>query len=253
MKAKERSIPIVIGHRGNSSEAPMNTLIAVEQAIQLGVDMVEVDVHLSADDVPVLLHNSTVDETTDGSGPVSGYSFEALRDLDAGSWKSVEYAGEKIPSLAEVLDLCRGKIHLALDLKTADAIPSMLRAVADAQMREHVVICGCYSDWAEEIRQIDADITVLLNLHPEISELATSGQQDEFISRYIAQARRAGLPVLNVSHIYVTPALVRRARMQGLSVWSFTIDEEQLMRELVAMGVDAIYTNCPRRLLEVLS
>ena len=122
MKAKERSIPIVIGHRGNSSEAPMNTLIAVEQAIQLGVDMVEVDVHLSADDVPVLLHNSTVDETTDGSGPVSGYSFEALRDLDAGSWKSVEYAGEKISQGREA-----AKAYLRENPKVAKEVEKKIR------------------------------------------------------------------------------------------------------------------------------
>jgi len=231
----------------------MNTLVAIEQAIQLRADMVEVDVNLSADGVPVLLHNPTVDETTSGTGPVSGYSFEALKELDAGSWKSAEYAGERVPSLAEALDLCRGRIELALDLKAPEAIPPMLSAVADADMRGRVVICGCYTDWAGDIRQIDPDITVLLNLQPEIAELATSGQQDEFISRYIAQARRSSLPVLNVSHIHVTPELVRRARMQGLSVWSFTVDEEQLMRDLVAMGVDAMYTNCPRKLLEVLA
>lgn len=231
----------------------MNTLIAIEQAIELGVDMVEVDVHLTADGVPVLLHNATVEETTSGSGPISGYTFEALRELDAGSWKSPEYAGEKVPLLVEALDLCRGRIGLALDLKTADALPRMLEAVADARMRDHVVICGCHSDWAEQIRQIDPDITVLLNLHPDIAELYTSGSQDQFISSYVAHARGSGLPVLNVNHRYVTHELVRRARMQGISVWTFTIDDEQLMKDMVAVGVDAIYTNFPRRLLEVLS
>lgn len=248
-----RTRPIVIGHRGNSGEAPMNTLAAIEEAIHLGADMVEVDVNLTADGVPILIHNSTVDETTDGTGPVSSYTFEEIRRLDAGSWKSPRYAGERIPSLMEALDLGRGKIGFSLDLKTERAIPALVKAVAESGMRDEVVVTGCYVSTAQAVREMDRDLMVLLNLHPEVERLARSGRMEEFIAAYISQARRAGLPALNVNHKYVTLQLLRRAHMQALSVWTFTVDDESTMRELIEMGVDAIYTNYPGRLLDLLA
>jgi len=245
--------PIVIGHRGNSGEAPMNTLIAIEEAIRLGADMVEVDVNLTADGVPILIHNHTVDETTDGSGPVSSYTFDEIRKLDAGSWKGTKYAGERIPSLMEALELGRGKIGFSLDLKTERAIPALVRAVTEMRMRDEVVICGCYVPTARMIKEIDPDLTVLLNLHPDVEKLAKGGRMDKFISTYISQARTAGLPALNLNHRYLTPQLLRRAHMQALSVWTFTVDDEPTMRRLIEMGVDAIYTNYPRRLIDLLN
>lgn len=245
--------PLVIGHRGNSGEAPMNTLIAIEEAIQLGADMVEVDVNLTADGVPILIHDHIVDETTNGTGSVFSYTFEEIKKLDAGSWKGAKYAGEKVPSLMEALDLGKGRIGFSLDLKTERAIPALIRAVTEARMRDEVVICGCYVSTARMIKEIDPDLTVLLNLHPDVEKLARNGRMEEFISTYISQARMAGLPALNLNHRYLTPQLLRRAHMQALSVWAFTVDDESTMRKLIEMGVDAIYTNYPRRLIDLLS
>ena len=81
---------------------------AIRQAVGLGADMIELDVRLSSDGIPVIIHNSTVDETTDGSGKVSSLSLAQLKELDAGSWKDKRYAGERIPTLVEVLEYSRG-------------------------------------------------------------------------------------------------------------------------------------------------
>lgn len=247
-----RTRPLVIAHRGNSGEAPMNTLAAIEEAIQIGADMVEVDVNLTADGVPVLMHDDTVDKTTNGKGPLKSYTFQQLRKLDAGSWKSPKYAGEKVPSLIEALELGRGRIGFSLDLKTEEAIPALIKAVREMGMEDQVVVTGCYAEAARRIREIEPGLTVLLNLHPDLERRAKSGDIEGFISGYIAQARVNGLPALNVSYKYVTPELVRHAHMLALSVWTFTVDDEDLMGELIEMGVDAIYTDYPRRLIEVL-
>ena len=95
-EAQKRSEPLlVIGHRGNPEDAPENTLASVNAALQLGVDLIEVDVRLTRDDVPVIFHDETVERTTDGRGAVADLTLRELKELDAGSWKDVRFAGGK--------------------------------------------------------------------------------------------------------------------------------------------------------------
>ncbi|MBM3213069.1 glycerophosphodiester phosphodiesterase family protein, partial [Candidatus Poribacteria bacterium] len=138
-----RTRPIIIAHRGNSCQAPANTIESIRQAIELGVDMIELDIQSSRDGVPVLIHNNTLDETTDGKGEVSSLDLAQLKKLDAGSWKDKKYAGERIPTLKETLEFSKGRVNLSLDLKTEAIIPAMIKAVQDADMVDDVVICGC--------------------------------------------------------------------------------------------------------------
>ncbi len=108
----------LIAHRGNSGPSPENTRLAVEQAISIGVDMVEADVNLALNGDPVIIHNATLAETTNGKGRVDENSLAELKKLDAGSWKGPEFAGERILGLYDLLALARGRIPLNLDLKT---------------------------------------------------------------------------------------------------------------------------------------
>jgi len=275
--------PIVIDHRGNSGHAPANTMESIRQAVELGVDMIELDVRICRDGVPVLIHNDTVDETTNGSGAVSSLDLAQLKELDAGSWKDERYAGERIPTLMEALEFAKGKVNLSLDLKDEAAIPAMIKAVQEANMVDDVVICGCYELQAQKIREINGSITILLNTDSQLEELAEReskasrlvGQaslpvtsqarclchqqkyklldkgKSDFIREYIRRACEAKLAALNVSFRYVTPELIRRAHLRALPVWTWTVDDRKDMRRLLYMGVDAIYTNWPERLLEV--
>jgi glycerophosphoryl diester phosphodiesterase len=243
--------PMIVGHRGNCGEAPMNTLAGIQEAIDLGADMVEVDVRLSADGVPVLMHNATVDETTDGNGPIIEMTLSRIKELDAGSWMSEIYAGERVPTLVEALALGKDAAGFTLDVKDERVLGPMLEAVADMNMRNQVIICGCGEDIAKMVRSIDGDFTVLLNLPPDIERLYVAGSSRDFNAAYIGVARRAGLPGLNVNHRYVSPELVRQAHLQSLSIWTYTVDDPERIRELVLMGVDAIYGNYPRRLVEI--
>jgi glycerophosphoryl diester phosphodiesterase len=244
--------PIVIAHRGNSGPAPANTIESIRQAVELGVDMIELDVRSSRDRVPVLIHNDTVDETTDGTGAVSSLELAQLRELDAGSWKGEQYAGERIPTLMEALEFARGKVNLSLDLKDEAIIPAMIRAVQEADMVDDVVICGCYESQAQKVREIDGSITVLLNTDSQLEELAKRDDKSDFVREYIRRACRAKLAALNVSFRHVTYELIRRAHLRALPVWTWTVDKREDMQRLLQMGVDAIYTNWPERLLEVM-
>lgn len=244
--------PLVIGHRGNSGNAPANTMEAIRQAIDIGVDMIEIDIRLTKDRVPVLIHNDTVDETTDGKGLVSEMSFDQIRKLDAGSWKDIKYKGEKIPSLMEVLDYSKGKIYLSIDLKDESAIPEMIKAIQSADMVDNVVICGCVESQAKAIWQIDENLSVLLNTDPDLDRLAKMDDKSEFIKEYIRRACKERFPVLNVNYKFVTDELIYKAHLRGLSVWTWTVDKEEDITRLIEMGVDGMYSNYPERVMKAL-
>ncbi|HEX2514267.1 MAG TPA: glycerophosphodiester phosphodiesterase family protein, partial [Chloroflexota bacterium] len=112
---------LVVAHRGASAEAPENTLAAFRLALQQGAPAVECDVHLSADGYPVVIHDETVDRTTNGKGAVGGLTRAALQGLDAGSWRGPRFAGEPIPTLEETLELCAGRARLFIEIKMGGA------------------------------------------------------------------------------------------------------------------------------------
>ena len=109
--------PLVLAHRGSRLRAPENTLEAFALALDEGADGIEFDVRRSADGVPIVLHDPTLDRTTSGRGPVASATLDALRRLDAGAWFGASHRGARIPTLAEVLDLCRDRAALNLELK----------------------------------------------------------------------------------------------------------------------------------------
>jgi glycerophosphoryl diester phosphodiesterase len=224
-------------------------MTAIRQAVDLGADMIELDVRSSRDGVAVIIHNDTVNETTNGKGPVSSFSVAQLKELDAGSWKDERYAGERIPTLMEVLEFAKGKVNLSLDLKEEGIIPAMIGDVQSANMTEDVVICGCCEPQAEKIRRIDENLTVLLNMDSQLDKLAKRRDKSEFIHQYINRACRGKLAALNVNFKYATHELIRRAHLRALPVWTWTVDGKADMKRMLEMGVDAMYTNWPERLL----
>ncbi len=116
--AELRSGRILLGgHRGNAAECPENTLASFRSAIELGVDVIECDVHLTDDGQLAVIHDHLIDRTTDGSGLVRDYTMAELKRFDAGSWKDAKFAGERIPSLDEVLAVAKGKVGVAIEIK----------------------------------------------------------------------------------------------------------------------------------------
>lgn len=131
---------LVQAHRGFSEAYPENTLLAFEKAIEAGADRIETDLALTKDGVVVLMHDNTVDRTTDGQGGVAAFTLEELKRLDAGSWKSPEFAGERVPTLAEALELTAGRAELNLEIKSNGRTRSSVRATiaaAAAVILEH--------------------------------------------------------------------------------------------------------------------
>lgn len=242
----------LIAHRGNSGPSPENTRLAIEQAIALDVDMVEVDVHLSRDGVPVLVHYPTLERTTNGNGRVHDHTVAELKQLDAGSWKGDRFAGEPILTLTEVLELARHRVPLNLDLKTLKAVQAVITAVREMDMLDQVVITGCTRRCVKKIRAQEPTLMVLLNLSQSMELLAQHGPAPLFRQAYLAQTRNAGAVGININHIYLNREFTTAVHQAGLSVWTWTVDDERRFQELLDLGVDSITTNWPERMRPVM-
>jgi glycerophosphoryl diester phosphodiesterase len=245
-----RTRPIVIAHRGFSAEAPENTLVAVRAAIAAGADMVEVDVTLTADGEVVVIHDDTLDRTTDGSGPVADHTLEQLLRLDAGSWFARRFRGERIPTLAQVLDEVRGRILINVEIKPeavgeeveGGIAERVVKLIEERDMRNQVIVSSFEPRALQQIDEIDPEIATasLYNeeLHRDMDPLAIVGA--------------VGARTLNLSKDQVTPAIVERCRQNQVQVGVYTANRAREMRRLIRMDVDAIFTDRPDRLIEVL-
>ena len=133
-----------IAHRGCSSLAPENTYSAWVKAIETGADYFELDIQLSSDDSMMIMHDATVDRTTNGSGSVSSMTYTQLRLLDAGSWFSPEFTGEKIPTFSEALELSKtnGIVDIVAEIKTTDAtiVPKVIAMIQAYGMQSRVIV-----------------------------------------------------------------------------------------------------------------
>src|SRR5438128_5267226 len=128
------------GHRGNADEFPENTLASFRSAIELGVDVIECDVHRSEDGGLPVIHDHLLDRTTDGSGLVRDYTMAELKRFDAGSWKDPRFKGERIPSLDEVLAVARGQVGVAIEIKNLPLpYPGIEELVVEAVRRAEMM------------------------------------------------------------------------------------------------------------------
>ncbi len=231
----------VIAHRGGAALAPENTLAAIRNAIRLGADYVELDVRTSRDGHLVLMHDATTNRTTDGVGAVKDLTLAELRALDAG--RKFGRPGETVPTLAEALRECRGKIHVYLDHKEA-AVPEVLAALSRARMPAQVVVYAGVETLLEWKRRAP-HIPVMPSLP---REYRVPGGISRFLTILPAE-------VLDGNQREWTPTLVREAHAAGVKVYVDALGENDQpagFRRALEMGVDGIQTDHPDQLLAVL-
>lgn len=254
LPSRSEAQPFVIAHRGESSRAPENTLAAFRGALEAGADFVEFDVHLSADGVPVVIHDETVDRTTEGSGRVDTLTVAQLKALDAGSWFSAGFAGERIPTLGETLELLRGKGRILLELKDAEhtgagerggkragqasaLVAKSLEVVDRTGVRAQVLFQTFYPANLRELKKQARGIPyAFLYNFPERRHLATA---------YAKYHRAAGF---NPRLQNTRRSQVLMAHLLGMEVFVYTPDEVAEFQQALDLGVDGIITNNPREL-----
>lgn len=242
--------PLVIAHRGDSAHAPENTLAAFEKAVGTGVDYIELDVHLSRDDRVIVIHDETVDRTTDGHGRVADLTLAHLQALDAGSWFGAAFARERVPTLEQVLAKMKGRAKVFIELKEVEPEkgPASGRAellakrcldlVGQAGMagaaRFHTFYPRNLKALKKHARGIPYDF--LYNF-PERIHLAV----------LYARAHRAAGFNPRLDHAARTE--VALAHGLGLSVMPYTADTENEYQRALALKVDGIITNRPHDLV----
>jgi len=225
-------------HRGASAQAPENTLAAFRQAIVSGADGVELDVHLSADGVPVVIHDTTLERTTDGGGPVGRYTAAELEAMDAGSWFAQEFAGEPVPTLRQVLELLAGRLRINVEIKDADAALATLAVLEDFPSAE-VVISSFDHAALKELRCADQQI-------PLAVLSAAAGWH-----RLLCKTLDIGASALHLRADLVTRPLVTRFCEAGLPVYAWTVDDPDRVRSLLRAGIAGLFTNDPQNLRAV--
>lgn len=248
--------PRVIAHRGFSGIAPENTLIAFQKAIDLGADMVELDVLLSKDGRVVVLHDETLDRTTDGEGPIQDHTWEELSKLDAGTWFTEkfggeDYAGEPLPLLGEALDLMKDKILVNVEIKTEAYSPELEGSIAqktlalihDRDLEDQVIISSFDSRILAQVRQLDGDIhTATLyhdGTHPELDPKAITEE--------------VGSNGFNMAFKYLKADVVEACHKAGLPLAIYTVNSETPMRYALGLGADALFTNYPDKMMKVMA
>ncbi len=232
----------VIAHRGASSYAPENTLPAFDLALEMGVRDLELDVHLTRDGHVVVIHDETVDRTTNGSGPVASHALEELRALDAGSWFDARFAGARIPTLDEVLARYRGRAHVHIEIKghSKDLVLRTVDLVRAYGMSGAVTITSFQKARLDETRAY-------------ASEVPTGWLVSEVDEAIIAEGRAMKLTQICPRAATVTPELVDRLRAEGFVVRAWGVATEELMRRVVAAGADGMTINFPDKLLAYLA
>jgi len=234
---------IVLGHRGASGYAPENTLAAFELGIRLGCHGFEFDVQLSRDGEPVIHHDWSVERTTGCTGDIRDLTFRQIRTLDAGKWFSTEFLGQKIPALAEVLELIPGEMLLNVELKSRASDGPGLEEKVIAVLREHgrlekTIISSFNHLSLKRTREIAPHIR--LGLLYEALLLRPFDYLEKLKLRLYS---------IHPLHDYVSPSLVREAHARGLKMACWTVNTSERAGELLKDGVDIIITNYPDRCL----
>ena len=250
----------VIAHQGGNHLRPDNTMVAFRNAVQLGVDALELDVHGTADGELVVIHDETVDRTTNGSGLVREMTLEQIRELDAAyRWphhmETGEYPyrgrGVKIPTLEEVL---RAFPDVPMTIEIKQREPSIVRQFGELLQRydreQHTIVASFHPDVMREFRR-------------QFPSFATSGVEPEIRTFYVMKTVFAGwlypppmeafqVPEASGDLQVITPRFVRAAHRRGISVQVWTINDRDSMRRILDAGVDGIITDRPDLLLEEL-
>lgn len=232
--------PTVIAHRGASGTRPENTLAAFRHAVELGAAMVELDVQLSRDGELVVLHDATLDRTTDGSGTVSGRRWAEIAALDAGGWFGAAFAGERVPRLADVLAACPIGINVELKPGPDDGLERRALETVDAAGAMHRVVMSSFDP--RRLRRLRALSRVV-----DLAVLAGGAPG----SRAFTFAERVGATALHVRKGRGVSAVIAAGHRAGLAVRVWTVNCQEEFSALLDAGADAVFTDFPERFLHL--
>lgn len=213
-----------IAHRGASAYEPENTLRSFWKAVEMGTDMVELDVRKSLDGRLVIIHDSSVDRTTDGKGQVRMKSLVELKELDAGM-------GERIPTLEEAVECVAGRTKLVIELKEDGLEDRVIRVIKEFGVTDDVFVVSFKPVRLRAVKELEPDLKTGLILFASVDPLGA--------------ARKCGADAVAPFRWFITRKLAERARAAGMYLFTWTVDEKERAERLRDMGVSGIVTNRP--------
>lgn len=238
---REIHTPKVIAHRGVSIEAPENTLSAFAKAISIGADAIEMDVHLTADGVPIIIHDGILGRTTDGAflKKTTEVTLKEIKSLDAGIWFDVKFKGESIPTLDEVFQLVNNAVPLMVEIKKDN---SSAEVIVDAVLKslqnfKTSVILGSFEPLI---------IEEILKKAPELPVIGIIEEAD-----MLKKFREMPVKHLAIWYPLLSSELIQQLHNEGIDVWAFTIDNPRLAHFLASIKIDGIITNNSREIQRV--
>ena len=231
---------LVIGHACAAGEAPANTLAGVRACLDAGAEAMEIDVQLSADGVPVLMHDETVDRTTNLSGPLRSLTFEQLQAANAGD-------GEPVPSLDQLMSLVAGKLTVMCELKqtTGDLgydqklVDAVIAVIKKHDANAWAAIHSFQPAMVERARKTETRISATI-ISPPV--------RGEEIDRLLGALLKRNGQALSIEHHCIDRELMIKAKRRQITVWAWTPDSEAQWARLIEAGIDGIITNVPHQL-----
>jgi glycerophosphoryl diester phosphodiesterase len=241
-REKRFKTPWIIAHRGYRTKYPENTLSAFQAALDAGASMIELDVTLSRDRKLVVIHDSTLERTTSGRGPVNGLTLEELKKLDAGAWFDAGFAGERIPELFEVLELVNGRALIDIEIKSYNYEPGhpldaiehqVVELVRRKKAQNYVLISSFNIHILEQLAAIeDAPALAWISKHPANRHTVKTCSRIKAFSWH-------------PEHRVLTPPQVKMMHAAGIKVFPYNMETSEEIERMLVMNVDGVIINDP--------
>ena len=240
---------IIIAHRGASAYYPENTMVAFEKAVEMGSEMIELDIMMSKDGVPIVFHDAKLNQHTNGNSYVRNYTLKELKKLDAGSWFDSKFSDQKIPTLDEVLEFASGKIALNIEIKTeavSDNIENgieqkALQLVKKHGMENHVLFSSFDYRAVRRIKKFDTNMPVAL--------LYDRSQSNRLLPHQLVE--KYNVDAFNCSYRQLKRKWMTDLNEHDIPTFIYTVNSKRKMQKLIAGSVTGIFTNKPDLLKSV--
>ncbi len=244
LRHQKRKIAL-IAHRGASSVAPENTLSSIKEALQSPADFIEIDIHQTTDGEVVVMHDASVDRTTNGKGEIAELTLAEIKKLDAGSWFDSTYTNEQVPTLEEVLKLVKGRKKLLIEVKKGDNFYLGIEDKTIALIQKYQAQNWCIlQSFYDEILQ-----NIWKNEYPVASHKLIIGKIP-WLPVYFDHTIRWGsfdkyyrASAINLNQYFASKSIIRHIHTNGFKTYIWTVDKPNAINRLVDWGADGIITN----------
>jgi glycerophosphoryl diester phosphodiesterase len=245
MLVRQKRKIALIAHRGAADSAPENTLAAIRKALESPAEYIEIDIHQTRDQQVVVMHDATVDRTTNGKGNIADLTLAELRQLDAGSWYDPSFHQEKVPTLAEVLALVKGKKKLLIEIKKGDDYYAGIEANTLELIRQHkaqswTVIQSFYDEVLTQVWKSEYAVPthkLIVGKLPWLPVYFDHRLRWGSLDKYYRAA------AINVNQYFATRAFIRHVHSKGFKTYVWTVDEPQDINKVTGRGADGVISN----------